>query len=96
MRNGILRSYFLGLLYSKYSLSICSEVLRGVFLASGLSFTSGYISTSQASPPIVSQASAGKTLDKTCKESKLLIITSEVQERKLRVMEDRTYEEKEL
>jgi hypothetical protein len=26
----------------------------------------------------------------------LLIITSEVQERKLRVMEDRTYEEKEL
>jgi len=71
-------------------------VLGVVLLASGLSFTSGYISTSQASPPMVSQASAGKTLDKTCNESILLTVTFNVEDRKLRVMESRIYEVKEL
>lgn len=56
-------SYVLGSLYSRYSLSTLSNAVLGMlFLGAELSFTSGYISTLQASPPIVSQASAGKTL----------------------------------
>lgn len=57
-------SYVLGLLYSKYSLSTCSEPVLPLLLCvwSGFSFTSGNISTSQASPPSVSHASAGNTL----------------------------------
>jgi hypothetical protein len=45
---------------------------------------------------MVSQASAGKTLDKTCNESILLTVTFNVEDRKLRVMESRIYEVKEL
>lgn len=57
-------AYVLGSLYSKYSRSTCSEPTLPLSMlavvAAGL--TSGNISAEHASPPIVSQASAGKTL----------------------------------
>lgn len=56
-------SYVLGSVYSKYSLSTASDTVFG-FLASASSFTSGYMSARHVSPPIVSHASAGKTLAK--------------------------------
>ena len=69
-----LRSYVFGSLYSKYSRSTASEeVLAVLLLASGLIFTSGYISASQASPPNVSQASAGKTLWNYTENKQMLI-----------------------
>lgn len=55
--------YVLASLYSKYSLSMASEALGLSFRASGCSLTSGYISAKQESPPIVSHASAGNTLN---------------------------------
>ena len=57
--------YVFSLLYSRYSLSKGSEAMVGAasFLTS--SFTSGKMSAKQASPPMVSHASAGNTLTKT-------------------------------
>lgn len=49
--------------YSRYSLSTFSETTLALsFLSSSWSLASGYMSAKQASPPIVSQASAGNTL----------------------------------
>uniref|UniRef100_A0A2P2JFJ0 Uncharacterized protein MANES_09G187300 n=1 Tax=Rhizophora mucronata TaxID=61149 RepID=A0A2P2JFJ0_RHIMU len=77
LTHGILRSYVLGLLYSIYSRSTCSKAVATLeLLASGWSFTSGYISASQASPPTVSQASAGKTLRIDAKCNFCLITTT--------------------
>lgn len=67
-----MRSYVLGPLYSRYSLSAGSdESVEAVFLGCGVSFTSGYILASQVSPPIVSQASAGKTLQYWYRQKKI-------------------------
>lgn len=55
--------YVFASLYSRYSLSMGSEaILAASFLAAGWSFVSGNMSAKQASPPIVSHASAGNTL----------------------------------
>lgn len=91
----VLRSYVLGLSYCRYSLSTGSETLPP-FLASGFSFTSGYISTSQASPPTVSQASAGKTLQKTDTEEQMKGIESDILYGSNDKLNDLAYEEMEL
>jgi hypothetical protein len=61
----ILLYYVFASLYSRYSLSTFSEAFLSVlFLGSGWILASGYMSAKQASPPTVSQASAGNTLKK--------------------------------
>ena len=58
-------AYVLGSVYSRYSLSKLSVVAVDVgveLLACCCSFASGNMPAQQASPPIVSQASAGNTL----------------------------------
>ncbi|PON34368.1 hypothetical protein TorRG33x02_353480 [Trema orientale] len=59
-------AYVFGSLYSRYSLSKLSEaVFDEPFLTLCSSFASGNMPAKQASPPIVSQASAGNTLNHT-------------------------------